>query len=162
MSLNFKQPHELHSKVIETLDNPTTTRGHGVHNEIRGVLYYLRHEHNFTRDQLWEVLNAKDGYARNPAVPWKELNDLVEGLFDGKGAVAKTKTAVEVASAHAAENRSNLHLDKFTKQTSFFQIKPSGNRSNPTRFRSLLGRNAQKTKSKDMKDGKRAVNRSCS
>jgi hypothetical protein len=123
MSLNFKQPHELHSKVIETLDNPTTTRGHGVHNEIRGVLYYLRHEHNFTRDQLWEVLNAKDGYARNPAVPWKELNDLVEGLFDGKGAVAKTKTAVEVASAHAAENRSNLHLDKFTKQTSFFQIK---------------------------------------
>ena len=28
-----------------------------------------------------------------------------------------------MASDHAAENRSNLHLDKFTKQTSFFQIK---------------------------------------
>jgi hypothetical protein len=123
MSLKFKSLHELHESVIQKLDNPTTTRGHGVHNEIRGVLYYLRHEHNFTRGQLWEVLNAKDGYARNPAVPWKELNDLVEGLFDGKGAVAKERTAVEVASDHAAENRSNLHLDTFTKQTSFFQIK---------------------------------------
>lgn len=132
MSLKFKQPHELHSKVIETLDNPTTTRGHGVHNEIRGVLYYLRHEHNFTRGQLWEVLNAKDGYARNPAVPWKELNDLVEGLFDGKGAVAKERTAVEVTADHAAHNRSNLHLDEFNKQTTFFQIKTKRKPLKPT------------------------------
>lgn len=121
MSLTCRKTHELHSKVKETLTNPTTQRGLGVHNEIRGVLYYLRHEHNFSREQLWAVLNARDGYARNPAVPHHELDSLVEGLFtSGRKPASKGHTAIEAAARIATENCSTF-TSTATQHASYFE-----------------------------------------
>lgn len=132
MSLTIRQSHEIHHSVKKTLEKPTTQRGLGVHNEIRSVLYYLKHEHNFTRSQLWEVLNAKDGYGRNPAVPYEELDRLVEGLFEQGSKSPQYRTAVETTARIAAENRTNLILDTPRKEVPLFQIKTKRKALKPT------------------------------
>ena len=84
MSLTLHQPL-IHSSIKEKMAlAQTATRGTGanVHDAMRDVLFYLRTEHGFSREELAEVLAASDSFAKRPDLTdSKEVERMVDGLF---------------------------------------------------------------------------------
>jgi hypothetical protein len=64
---------KIDDRILKLLKNPITTMGSKMWDEIALVVDYLRNTLHFSRESILAVINAKDGYGRNPEVPHKEL-----------------------------------------------------------------------------------------
>jgi len=71
----------INERILDRLKNPITSMGKEMWDEIELVVSYLRNTHQFSREQILDVINAKGGYGRNPEVPKKDLIILIDSCL---------------------------------------------------------------------------------
>jgi len=68
-------------KKLRTAQTAPRGAGANVHDALRDVLYHLRVQHNFTREELARVMAASDSPAHRQDIPPEEIAGLIDGLF---------------------------------------------------------------------------------
>jgi hypothetical protein len=63
--------------IAETLKKPSR-RGQFVHEEMLRVVFWMAYE-GLDADAIWRVVNAEGGYGRDPEIPRRELERIIEG-----------------------------------------------------------------------------------